>query len=135
MARLDGLLSALQGTALGTGAAADIEGSVVGLRRNLAALDDVVAARLTVVTRKEELLRHLSGAIIASQRLLSAGPLVIKSQVTEWRRAASNPATVPSTTTPGTADLMQAIAESAPQQQDSVSPGMQFEAIIRNAVR
>jgi phosphoglycerate-specific signal transduction histidine kinase len=131
MVRLDGLLSALQGTALGTGTLAEVEGSVVGLRRNLEALDDVVAARLAVVTRKDGLLRRLSDVTIASQRLVSAGLLVMNSRVAEWRRAASDPATVPSTTIPGTADLMQAIAESAPQQQ------AQFEisAIINTLLR
>ena len=116
MAQLDGLLSALQGTALGTGIVEEIEGSVVGLRRNLEALDEVVAARLAVVTRKDGLLRRFAETTTASQRLVSAGLLVMSSRVAEWRRAASDPAAGPSTTVPGTADLMEAIAESAPQQ-------------------
>ena len=47
MARLEDLLAALKGTAASTAAVAEIEAAVIGLRRNLKALDDLVAARLT----------------------------------------------------------------------------------------
>src|SRR5687768_930223 len=54
MERLQELLTALKGTSLATASMAEIEAAVVGLRRNLKALDDLVAARLTVVGRKDE---------------------------------------------------------------------------------
>ncbi len=45
MARLEELLAALKGGTLGAAAVAEIEAAVLGLRRNLDALDDLVAAK------------------------------------------------------------------------------------------
>ncbi len=59
MARIEELLADLKGAAPSTAAMAEIEAAVLGLRHNLDALDDLVAARLAVVARKEELLRRL----------------------------------------------------------------------------
>ena len=52
MTRLEELLAALKGATLGTAAVAEIEAAVLGLRRNLDALDGLVATRLTVVARR-----------------------------------------------------------------------------------
>ncbi|TIU78147.1 MAG: guanylyl cyclase, partial [Mesorhizobium sp.] len=46
MTRLEELLAALKGAKPGTAVVAEIEAAVLGLRRNLNALDDLVAARL-----------------------------------------------------------------------------------------
>ncbi len=61
MSRLEELLAALKGTAVSTAAVAEIEAAVIGRRRNLNTLDDLVAARLTVVARKEERVAPLVG--------------------------------------------------------------------------
>jgi class 3 adenylate cyclase/PAS domain-containing protein len=134
MGRLDRLLSALKGTARGTGTVAEIEGLVVGLRRNLEALDDVVAARLGVVTRKQGLLRQLSETTYASQRLVAAGLLVMNSRIAEWRRAVRDTAAAPNTSTSGTAELMKAIAESAPQQQAQFEISVTNETLLKASV-
>ena len=44
-------------------------------------LDDLIAGRLAVGERKEQLLRRLSGANIATQRLVAPGILVMDSKV------------------------------------------------------
>ena len=47
--------------------------AIDGLQRNLTALDALVASRLDVAERKEQLLRKLSGTNIATQRLVAPG--------------------------------------------------------------
>ena len=76
-----------QGSAHRSGALAAVEPAIDGLERNLAALDALVAGRLEVAERKEELLRKLSGTNIATQRLVAPGVLVMDSKLAEWRRA------------------------------------------------
>ncbi|TIP90743.1 MAG: guanylyl cyclase, partial [Mesorhizobium sp.] len=85
MTRLEELLAAFKGARLSTAVVAEIEAAVLGLRHNLNALDDLVAARLTVVARKEELLRRLSATTSASQRLVAPGILVMNSKLQQWR--------------------------------------------------
>src|SRR5262245_19150247 len=84
---LKALLLALKGT---DAEAREIEVAVDGLTRNLDALNDVVAMRLDVIGRKEELLRRLSGTANASQRLLAAGVLVMRSKMPEWQDLKTN---------------------------------------------
>jgi adenylate cyclase len=115
MARLEELLAALKGTAPSTAALVEIEAAVIDLRRNLDALDDLVAARLDVVARKEELLRRLSAATNASLRLVRAGILVMNSKVPQWRAATANVA-APQARVEATGDLAGAIADYIPQQ-------------------
>jgi adenylate cyclase len=90
MARLEELLAALKGTSVSTTAVTEIDAAVIGLLRNLDALNDLVAARLTVVQRKEELLRRLSDTTNASQRLVSPGIVVMNSKVPQWSAAAAD---------------------------------------------
>ena len=106
MARLEELLAALKGATLGTAPLAEIEAAVIGLRRNLKALDDLVAARLDVVARKEELLRRLSATTNASQRLVAAGILVMNSKVPQWRAATADTSLAPDRGAAATADLV-----------------------------
>ncbi len=116
MARLEDLLAALKGTTVSTAPLAEIEAAVDGLGRNLRALDDLVSNRLDVVARKEELLRRLSATTNASQRLVSAGVLVMSSKVPQWRMTTSDPAATSEKRAAATADLAQAIAAYIPQQ-------------------
>ena len=85
--RLRALLADLRGSAIAPGALAMVEPAIDGLERNLAALDALVAARLELAERKEQLLRKLSGTNIATQRLVAPGVLVMDSKLAEWRRA------------------------------------------------
>ena len=85
--RLRALLDDLKGSAIAPGALAAVEPAIDGLERNLAALDALVAARLELAERKEQLLRKLSGTNIATQRLVAPGVLVMDSKLAEWRRA------------------------------------------------
>jgi adenylate cyclase len=54
---------------------AAIEPAVAGLRANLDALDKLVARRLEIVDRKDGLLRKLTAATVAAQRLVSPSVL------------------------------------------------------------
>ncbi|HSA82967.1 MAG TPA: response regulator [Geminicoccaceae bacterium] len=85
--RLDELLGDLRGSAIAPGVVAAVQPAIDGLRRNLAALDALVASRLEVAERREELLRKLSGTNIAAQRLVAPGVLVMDSKLAEYRRA------------------------------------------------
>ena len=116
MARLEDLLAALKGNAPSTPTVGEIEAAVAGLRHNLKALEAVVAARLSVVAQKAELLRRLSAATNASQRLVAAGILVMNSKVPQWRAATADATVAPETRAAVTADLAQAIAAYIPQQ-------------------
>ncbi|MGH7185485.1 MAG: PAS-domain containing protein, partial [Pseudomonadota bacterium] len=134
MARLEELLAALKGTALSIAPAAEIEAAVIGLGRNLKALDDLVSARLDVVARKEELLRRLSATTNASQRLVAAGVLVMSSKVPEWRRATGDAAVTPESRAAATADLAQAIAAYIPQQKAQQEISAVNDALLKTAV-
>ena len=86
MVRIEALLGSLKGSTLGTGSPAEIEGAVLGLEQNLRMLDDLVATRLTVVDRKQELLRRLGTTTTACLRLVNAGTLVANSKMAAWRK-------------------------------------------------
>ena len=133
MARLEELLAALKGTAVSTAAVTEIEGAVIGLRRNLNALDDLVAARLTVVARKEQLLRRLSDTTNASQRLVAPGIVVMNSKVPEWRAAATDAAAPPDARAAAAADLFQAIAAYIPQQKAQQEILAVNDALVKTA--
>ncbi|MDW9881324.1 HAMP domain-containing protein [Sinorhizobium meliloti] len=116
MARLEELLAALKGATLSSGVVSEIEEAVVGLRRNLHALDDLVTVRLAAVARKKELLRRLSATTNASQRLVAPGILVMNSKVPRWRAAIADAVTTPEAEAAATRDLARAIAAYIPQQ-------------------
>lgn len=133
MARLEELLAALKGTAVSTTAVAEIEAAVIGLRRNLDALDDLVAARLTMVQRKEELLRRLSDTTNASQRLVAPGIVVMNSKVPQWSATAADAAAPPDARTAATTDLVKAIAAYIPQQRAQQEIAVVSDALVRTA--
>lgn len=134
MARLEDLLAALKGTAANTAAVAEIEAAVIGLRRNLKALDDLVAARLTVVARKEELLRRLSATTTASERLVAPGILVMNSKVPQWRATVADAAAPPDVRAAATTDLALAISSYIPQQKAQREISAINEALLKTAV-
>ncbi|KOF17722.1 guanylyl cyclase [Ensifer adhaerens] len=133
MARLEELLAALKGGTLGTAAVAEIEAAVLGLRRNLDALDDLVAARLTVVARKEELLRRLSATTIAGQRLLAAGILVMNSKLAQWRTVAADTSLASDRRAAATSDLVEAITGYIPQQRAHQEISAVNDALVKLA--
>jgi adenylate cyclase len=66
-----------------------IEAAVVGLDRNLDALNGLVAERLGAARRKEELQRRLSTTLIGAQRLVDPGILVLNYKLAAARRGGS----------------------------------------------
>jgi adenylate cyclase len=116
MERLEQLLVGLKGTAPSTPTVAEIEDAALGLRRNLNALETVVAHRLGAVSLKAELFRRLSAATAASQRLVASGILVMNSKVPQWRAMSADPTAERGTLAMVTTDLTQAIAAYIPQQ-------------------
>ena len=117
MDNLEQLLRLLKGTALGTSAIGEIEAAVGGLRRNLEALNAVVAKRLSLAARKEELLRRLSATAKASQRLVSPGIVVMESKVPQWQATIEDNTVSEEARLSATRDLAQAVADFIPQQQ------------------
>lgn len=134
MSRLEELLAALKGTAVSTAAVAEIEAAVIGLRRNINALNDPVAARLAVVARKEELLSRLSATTIASERLVAPGILVMNSKVPQWRATVADATVPPEARAAATTDLAQAISAYIPQQKAQREISAINEALLKTAV-
>ena len=135
MVRLEELLAALKGDHAQRRPVDEIEAAVLGLRRNLEALDDLVSARIEVVARKEDLLRRLSATTNASQRLVAAGILVMNSK----RRpvASSHWPTPPrrrNQALAATADLAQAIAAYIPHQKAHQEISAVSDALFKAAV-
>ena len=77
---LEQLVANLGKGGLRTGALAQIEPAVEGLRRNLAALDGLMAQRLDIAARRQARLDQLSSTTIATMRLLAPGILVMDSK-------------------------------------------------------
>ena len=134
MARLEELLASLKGTAIGSRAVAEIEAAVIGLRRNLDALDDLISARIDVVEHKEEVLRRLSVTTNASQRLVAPGILVMNSKVPQWRAATADAAAAPETQAAAMAELTQAIASYIPLQKAQQEISAINDALLKTAV-
>ncbi|RWP41474.1 MAG: HAMP domain-containing protein, partial [Mesorhizobium sp.] len=133
MTRLEELLAALKGAKPSTAVVAEIEAAVLGLRRNLNALDDLVAARLTVVARKEELLRRLSATTNASQRLVAPGMLVMNSKLQQWRAVTADTPLASDRGAEATADLVQSIAAYIPQQKAQQEISAVNDALVNTA--
>ncbi len=102
-------------------------------RRNLKELDYLVAARLDVVARKEELLRRLSTTTTGSQRLVAAGILVMNSKLAQWRVVAADTSLAPDQRAAATADLVQAIAAYIPQQKAQQEISAVNDALVKTA--
>ena len=132
MSRLEALRTALNGTTFSTEPLAEIETAVIVLRRNLKELDDLVAVRLDVAARKEELLRRLSATTNGSQRLVAAGILVMNSKLPQW--AVTADASLPADRgAAATADMVQAIAAYIPQQKAQQEIAAVNDALARTA--
>ncbi|RWM85041.1 MAG: HAMP domain-containing protein [Mesorhizobium sp.] len=133
MTRLEELLAAFKGARPSTAVVAEIEAAVLGLRHNLNALDDLVAARLTVVARKEELLRRLSAMTSASQRLVAPGILVMNSKLQQWRTVTADASLASDRGAAATVDLVEAIAAYIPQQKAQEEISQVNDALARTA--
>ncbi|CAH2402654.1 Adenylate cyclase, class 3 [Mesorhizobium escarrei] len=133
MTRLEELLAAFKGARPSTAVVAEIEAAVLGLRHNLNALDDLVAARLTVVARKEELLRRLSATTSASQRLVAPGILVMNSKLQQWRTVTADTSLASDRGAAATVDLVEAIAAYIPQQKAQEEISEVNDALARTA--
>ena len=132
MARLEELLQALKDAAISPTAAAEIEAAVHGLRRNLEALDELVAARLEVAARKEELLRRLSSTTNAIQRLVAAGILVMNSRLPQWR-ALGEQSPADREASPSVTELARAVSDYIPQQNAHQEISAVNEALLKAA--
>jgi PAS domain S-box-containing protein len=84
--RLEALLGQVRGGAVDVAALAAMEPPVAGLRRNLAALDGLIAQRLDVSGRKDELLQRLSNTTVTAQRLVMPAIVVMDAKVAAWRQ-------------------------------------------------
>ncbi|MER8499089.1 PAS-domain containing protein [Mesorhizobium sp. M1312] len=133
MTRLEELLAALKGAALDVAAVAEIEAAVLGLRRNLDALDDLVAARLSVVARKEDLLRLLSATTNAGQRLVAPGILVLNSKLPQWQAVTADTSRAADPGAATAADVVQAIAAYLPQQKAHQEISAVNDALVKTA--
>ncbi|HEX2137053.1 MAG TPA: response regulator [Microvirga sp.] len=107
--RLEALLDRVRGGAVEAEALAAMEPPVDGLRRNLAALDGLVARRLDVSERRAELLQRLSNTTASAQRLLMPAIVVMDAKIAAWRRSASEDRP-PDATVPPLAELADEIA-------------------------
>jgi adenylate cyclase len=111
---LEALLTRISGTG-DAAALAAIEPAVEGLRRNLTALDRLVARRLDVSERKDVLLRRLSNATVAAQRLVAPGIVVMDSRIAAWRRAAAGDRSS-GADSPSSTELARDVAANLPMQ-------------------
>jgi adenylate cyclase len=116
--RLEMLLVEVKDRSGDAGALAAIEPAVAGLRRNLNALDNLVARRLEIADRKDELLGRLTAATVAAQRLVSPGVLVMDSRIAAWRRTTADQPT--NIGAPALTELAQAIAANLPMQKAQI---------------
>jgi adenylate cyclase len=133
MSRLEALRTDLRNATLGTVPLAEIEEAAIVLRRNLKELDSLVAARLDVVARKEELLKRLSTTTTGSQRLLATGILVMDSRLPQWRAVTADTSLSPDRRAAAMAELVQAIAAYIPQQKAQQEISAINNALVKTA--
>ena len=109
------LLSRIRGGSVDPEAPAGMAPAIDELSRNLSAIAGLVERRLEVSDRKDALLRRLSNAMVAAQRLVAPAIVVMDSKVAAVRRAASvdQAAGVPA---PQPLELAQEIAAILPMQ-------------------
>lgn len=132
MARLETLLGSLKGSTLGT-ESAEIESAVLGLERNLRTLDDLVATRLTVVDRKQELLRRLGAASTAGLRLINAGTLVANSKMAAWQKLVAGSDAPPEQRAAAAESALLAIVGYLPQQKAQQEIAAVNDALLKAA--
>ncbi len=67
-------------------AAARVVKLVAGMTENLVSLDELVKERLSIVARKEKLIRELAKANSVAQRALSPSARILGAQIADWNR-------------------------------------------------
>ena len=130
---LEQLVANLGQGGLRAGALAQIEPAVEGLRRNLAALDGLMAQRLDIAARRQARLDQLSSTTIATMRLLAPGILVMDSKAAQWRRADGEVAADASARRAATAALGEAISAYLPQQKAHIEASAINETLLKAA--
>jgi hypothetical protein len=60
---------------------------VAGMSENLVSLDELVKERLSIVARKQKLIRQLAKANSVAQRTLSPGARILGAQIADWNRS------------------------------------------------
>ncbi len=130
--KLGRLLEALRQSGLHPGALAPLEPAVDGLRRNLGALDALIANRLAVAARKQARLGDLADTNVATQRLVAPGILVMESKIAEWRRGSGGGQGAPERAT-ATAALGEAIAAYLPQQKAQIELSAINDGLLKAA--
>ncbi|MGH6902149.1 MAG: HAMP domain-containing protein, partial [Geminicoccaceae bacterium] len=133
VARLGELLDDLKGSAIAPGMLGAIAPAIDGLERNLAALDALVASRLEVAERKEQLLRELSGTNIATQRLVAPGVLVMDSKLAEYRRASGDAGRDGAAGSAAAGQLAAEIAVFMPQQKAQIELSAIYDSLVKAA--
>ena len=131
--RLGALLQEIKGSAIASEAVAAVEPAIDGLERNLGALDALVASRLEVAERKEQLLRKLSATNIATQRLVAPGVLVMDSRLAEYRRASEDPAVEEQARRAAAGALAHEITALMPQQKAQIELSAINDTLIKAA--
>ncbi len=132
--RLDALMAELKGgAAIARDALAAVAPSIEGLQRNLTALDGLVASRLEVAERKDQLLRRLSGTNIATQRLVAPGVLVMDSKLAEYRRASGDAGVDEQTRRAAAGDLADEMTAFMPQQKAQIELSAINDTLLKAA--
>lgn len=99
-------------------AAKRVVGLVADLTENLSSLDELVKDRLSIVARKDKLVRQLTRANSVAQRTLLPGARILDAQIADWnRRPKTANANQPAS---GGGDLASSIIGLIPQQKAAV---------------
>jgi adenylate cyclase len=131
--KLEESLGDLKGSEIHPAALAAIEPAVDGLQRNFFALDALIANRLAIADRREQLLQQLSSTNIATQRLVAPGILVMDSKIGEWRRTNSDPSFDEKARGVATAKLGQEIATFLPHQKAQIELSAINDGLLKAA--
>ena len=133
MSRLETLRTALKGATSNEAPLAEIEKAVIVLRRNLHELDELVAARLEVGARKEDLLRRVSATTNGAQRLVAAGILVMTSKLPQWKALLTEGSHPSEQSAAAMADLVRSITAYVPQQKAQQEIAAVNDALVKAA--
>jgi PAS domain S-box-containing protein len=130
---LEKLLADLKGSAVDAATLADLEPAVRGLHDSLDRLDALVARRIEVADRKDNLIRRLSGAAVTAQRLIGPGVLVMDSKTAAWRRAQAESTKSADEKATATAALSQTIVSYLPMQKAQLETSAINDALLKAA--
>ncbi len=93
----------------------------------------MVASRLEVAERKDQLLRRLSGTNIATQRLVAPGVLVMDSKLAEYRRAIGDAGVDEQTRRAAAGDLADEMTAFMPQQKAQIELSAINDTLLKAA--